>query len=91
MIAEKQFWRLSNIWLRPYDWLFQVRQDILTGKLPCSFVTHALLGSYMVQAEVGDYDAKEHNNTGYLSEFAFAPNQNAELEEKVVDLHKTHK
>lgn len=74
-----------------YQLCLQVRQDILTGKLPCSFVTHALLGSYMVQAEVGDYDAKEHTNTGYLSEFAFAPNQNAELEEKVVDLHKTHK
>lgn len=69
----------------------QVRQDILTGKLPCSFVTHALLGSYMVQAEVGDYDAKEHVGTSYLSEFTFAPTQNAELEEKVVDLHKTHK
>ncbi|KAK7076690.1 hypothetical protein SK128_000472 [Halocaridina rubra] len=74
-----------------YQLCLQVREDILTGKLPCSFVTHALLGSYMVQAEVGDYDAKEHSNTGYLSEFAFAPNQNAELEEKVVDLHKTHK
>ncbi|XP_042868020.1 protein 4.1 homolog isoform X9 [Penaeus japonicus] len=74
-----------------YQLCLQVRQDILTGKLPCSFVTHALLGSYMVQAEVGDYDAKEHAGTSYLSEFTFAPNQNAELEEKVVDLHKTHK
>lgn len=45
----------------------------------------------MVQAEVGDYDAKEHVGTSYLSEFTFAPTQNAELEEKVVDLHKTHK
>lgn len=74
-----------------YQLCLQVRQDILTGKLPCSFVTHALLGSYMVQAEVGDYDAKEHVGTSYLSEFTFAPTQNAELEEKVVDLHKTHK
>ncbi|XP_068224938.1 band 4.1-like protein 3 isoform X3 [Palaemon carinicauda] len=74
-----------------YQLCLQVRHDILTGKLPCSFVTHALLGSYMVQAEVGDYDAKEHTSTSYLSEFSFAPNQNAELEEKVVDLHKTHK
>lgn len=45
----------------------------------------------MVQAELGDYDAKEHIGTSYLSEFTFAPNQNVELEEKVVDLHKTHK
>ncbi|CAL4116142.1 unnamed protein product [Meganyctiphanes norvegica] len=74
-----------------YQLCLQVRQDILNGRLPCSFVTHALLGSYMVQAEVGDFDPKEHVNIGYLEEFNFAPNQNEELEEKVMDLHKTHK
>lgn len=71
--------------------LFQVRRDILTGKLPCSFVTHALMGSYMVQAELGDFDSKEYSDASYLREFAFAPNQTLELEEKVMDLHKTHK
>ncbi|RXG55391.1 Band 4.1-like protein 1 [Armadillidium vulgare] len=74
-----------------YQLCLQVRRDILTGKLPCSFVTHALMGSYMVQAEIGDYDSKEHTDISYLQEFAFAPNQTAELEEKVMDLHKTHK
>jgi len=74
-----------------YQLCLQVRQDILNGRLPCSFVTHALLGSYMVQAEVGDFDPKEHVNIGYLEEFNFAPSQNEELEEKVMDLHKTHK
>lgn len=69
----------------------QVRRDILTGKLPCSFVTHALMGSYLVQAEVGDYEAKEHSDGQYLREFSFAPSQTPELEEKVMDLHKTHK
>lgn len=61
-------------------------------RLPCSFVTHALLGSYLVQSELGDYDIDEHkNNIDYLKEFKFAPNQTQELEEKVMELHRTHK
>jgi len=68
----------------------QIRNDILSGRLPCSFVTHALLGSYLVQSELGDYDEEEHG-LDYLSEFHFAPNQTRELEEKVAELHKQHK
>ncbi|GAB6033328.1 hypothetical protein CHUAL_013096 [Chamberlinius hualienensis] len=68
----------------------QIKSDILTSKLPCSFVTHALLGSYLVQAELGDYDPEEHGRN-YLQDFKFAPNQTAELEDKIVELHKTHK
>ncbi|RWS31118.1 band 4.1-like protein 3 [Leptotrombidium deliense] len=73
-----------------YQLCLQIRNDILTGRLPCSFVTHALLGSYLVQSELGDYDPDEHVN-GYLSDFRFAPNQSPELEEKVAELHRTHK
>lgn len=66
--------------------------DELFVRLPCSFVTHALLGSYLVQSELGDYDIEEHkNNIDYLKEFKFAPNQTQELEEKVMELHRTHK
>lgn len=73
-----------------YQLCLQIRNDIITGRLPCSFVTHALLGSYLVQSEVGDYDQQEHGRT-YLKDFKFAPNQTPELIEKVMDLHKTHK
>ncbi|KAK0170633.1 hypothetical protein PV328_008460 [Microctonus aethiopoides] len=73
-----------------YQLCLQIRNDIVTGRLPCSFVTHALLGSYLVQSEVGDYDIQEHDKT-YLKDFKFAPNQTPELIEKVMDLHKTHK
>nr|CAD7398021.1 unnamed protein product [Timema poppensis] len=73
-----------------YQLCLQIRNDILMGKLPCSFVTHALLGSYLVQSEIGDYDPDEHGRT-YLKDFRFAPNQTPELEEKVMDLHRTHK
>ncbi|KAG0718771.1 Protein 4.1 [Chionoecetes opilio] len=68
-----------------------IRQDILAGRLPCSFVTHALLGSYLVQAEIGDFDSSEHGTTGYLAEFTFAPQQSQQLLDKVRELHKTHK
>ncbi|XP_037084620.1 LOW QUALITY PROTEIN: protein 4.1 homolog [Pollicipes pollicipes] len=71
-----------------YQLCLQIRNDIVTGKLPCSFVTHALLGSYMVQSELGDYDAAEHK-ADYLADFKMAPNQTPELEEKVAQLHKT--
>ncbi|XP_037498181.1 band 4.1-like protein 3 isoform X2 [Rhipicephalus sanguineus] len=73
-----------------YQLCLQIRDDILSGKLPCSFVTHALLGSYLVQAELGDFDPDDHGRN-YLSEFRFAPNQTPELEDKVMELHKQHK
>ncbi|XP_067840650.1 protein 4.1-like isoform X3 [Heptranchias perlo] len=72
-----------------YYLCLQLRQDIVTGRLPCSFVTHALLGSCTLQAELGDYDADEHK-AGYVTELQFAPSQTKELEEKVFELHKTH-
>ncbi|XP_048452941.1 band 4.1-like protein 2 isoform X8 [Rhincodon typus] len=73
-----------------YYLCLQLRQDIVSGRLPCSFVTHALLGSCTLQAELGDYDADEHK-TGYVSELQFAPCQTKELEEKICELHKTHR
>ncbi|XP_037700792.1 band 4.1-like protein 2 isoform X8 [Choloepus didactylus] len=73
-----------------YFLCLQLRQDIISGLLPCSFMTHALLGSYTLQAELGDYDPEEHGS-GDLSDFQFAPTQTRELEEKVTELHKTHR
>ncbi|XP_065600554.1 protein 4.1 isoform X8 [Cyrtonyx montezumae] len=73
-----------------YYLCLQLRQDIITGRLPCSFATLALLGSYTVQSELGDYDPDLHS-TDYISEFKLAPNQTKELEEKVVELHKTYR
>ncbi|XP_059562014.1 band 4.1-like protein 1 isoform X7 [Myotis daubentonii] len=73
-----------------YYLCLQLRADIITGRLPCSFVTHALLGSYAVQAELGDHDAEEHVGN-YVSELRFAPNQTRELEERIMELHKTYR
>ncbi|XP_030075678.1 protein 4.1 isoform X6 [Microcaecilia unicolor] len=73
-----------------YYLCLQLRQDIIDGRLPCSFATLALLGSYTVQSEVGDYDADLHG-TEYIHEFKLAPNQTNELEEKVMELHKSYR
>ncbi|XP_074750731.1 protein 4.1 isoform X22 [Strix uralensis] len=73
-----------------YYLCLQLRQDIIMGRLPCSFATLALLGSYTVQSELGDYDPDLHS-PDYISEFKLAPNQTKELEEKVVELHKTYR
>ncbi|XP_053830016.1 band 4.1-like protein 3 isoform X20 [Vidua macroura] len=73
-----------------YYLCLQLRDDIVSGRLPCSFVTLALLGSYTVQSELGDYDPDEYGSD-YISEFRFAPNHTKELEDKVIELHKSHR
>ncbi|XP_051990001.1 band 4.1-like protein 3b isoform X3 [Xyrauchen texanus] len=72
-----------------YFLCLQLRDDVISGRLPCSFSTHTLLGSYTVQSEVGDYDADLHG-PGYISEVRLAPNQTKELEEKVMELHRSY-
>ncbi|XP_070366660.1 protein 4.1 isoform X27 [Equus asinus] len=73
-----------------YYLCLQLRQDIVAGRLPCSFATLALLGSYTVQSELGDYDPELHG-ADYVSDFKLAPNQTKELEEKVMELHKSYR
>ncbi|XP_037683891.1 protein 4.1 isoform X8 [Choloepus didactylus] len=73
-----------------YYLCLQLRQDIVAGRLPCSFATLALLGSYTIQSELGDYDQELHG-ADYVSDFKLAPNQTKELEEKVMELHKSHR
>ncbi|XP_024147190.1 band 4.1-like protein 2 isoform X5 [Oryzias melastigma] len=69
----------------------QLRDDVASGRLPCSFVTHALLGSYTLQAEFGDYEPDQPRPLDFISQQTFAPNQNKEMEEKILELHKSHK
>ncbi|XP_023249848.1 band 4.1-like protein 3 isoform X3 [Seriola lalandi dorsalis] len=73
-----------------YFLCLQLRQDIVSGRLPCSFATHTVLGSYTVQSELGDYDPDECGSD-YVSELCFAPNQTKEIEEKIMELHKTYR
>ncbi|KAM4718094.1 band 4.1-like protein 3 isoform 7-T11 [Anableps anableps] len=74
--------------LTRYFLCLQLRQDIVSGRLPCSFPTHIVLGSYTVQSELGDYDSDECG-PDYVSELCFAPNQTKEMEAKIMEFHKT--
>uniref|UniRef100_A0A4W5PIY0 Protein 4.1 n=1 Tax=Hucho hucho TaxID=62062 RepID=A0A4W5PIY0_9TELE len=73
-----------------YYLCLQLRKDILGGRLPCSFVTLALLGSYALQSELGEYDPETHS-PDYVKDLRLAPGQTKELEEKVMELHKTYR
>ncbi|XP_039595635.1 protein 4.1 isoform X8 [Polypterus senegalus] len=73
-----------------YYLCLQLRQDIVSGRLPCSFVTLALLGSYTVQSELGEYDPDLHG-TSYVTDIKLAPSQSKELEEKVMELHRNYR
>ncbi|XP_019114352.1 band 4.1-like protein 3a isoform X2 [Larimichthys crocea] len=73
-----------------YFLCLQLRQDIVSGRLPCSFATHTVLGSYTVQSELGDYDPDECGSDD-VSQLSFAPNQTKEMEEKIMELHRTYR
>uniref|UniRef100_A0A673LZ33 protein-tyrosine-phosphatase n=1 Tax=Sinocyclocheilus rhinocerous TaxID=307959 RepID=A0A673LZ33_9TELE len=65
-----------------YLYFLQLKQDILSGRLPCPQNTAVLLASYAVQAELGDYSHSEHL-PGYLSEYSFIPNPPQDFEKEV--------
>ncbi|KAG1947474.1 protein 4.1 [Pimephales promelas] len=73
-----------------YYLCLQLRKDIKNGRLPCSFVTLALLGSYALQSELGEYDPEVHASD-YAKELQLIPGQTRELEEKVMELHRTYR
>nr|XP_023659627.1 protein 4.1-like isoform X2 [Paramormyrops kingsleyae] len=73
-----------------YYLCLQLRKDIFSGRLPCSFVTLAVLGSYAVQSELGEYDPDLHG-PDYTRQVRLAPRPSRELEEKVMELHRTYK
>ncbi|XP_077129386.1 tyrosine-protein phosphatase non-receptor type 4 isoform X2 [Ranitomeya variabilis] len=72
-----------------YQYFLQIRQDILTGRLPCPYNTAALLASYAVQSEIGDYSHSEHL-PGYLVDFSFVPSQPLDFEKEIAKLHQQH-
>ncbi|XP_031727206.1 protein 4.1-like isoform X4 [Anarrhichthys ocellatus] len=73
-----------------YYLCLQLRKDILQGRLPCSFVTLSLLGSYALQSELGEYDPEVHSNE-YTKDMKMAQGQTKELEDKMMELHRTYR
>lgn len=76
--------------VRRYYLCLQLRQDILQGRLPCSFVTLALLGSYALQSELGEYDPEMHG-ADYAKDVKMVHGQTKELEDKMMELHQTYR
>ncbi|VEL27954.1 unnamed protein product [Protopolystoma xenopodis] len=76
--------------LTRYYLCLQVRQDIVSGQLPCSFHIYVLLGAYIVQSEAGNHSPTEHVDTEYIRDQPFAPQhlQTNEMLQKIVELHK---
>lgn len=81
-------WSLFVRWR--YYLCLQLRKDILQGRLPCSFVTLALLGSYALQSELGEYDPDVHS-TEYAKDMKMVQGQTKELEDKMMELHRTYR
>ncbi|XP_029112602.1 tyrosine-protein phosphatase non-receptor type 4-like isoform X1 [Scleropages formosus] len=72
-----------------YQYFLQLKQDILSGRLPCPNNTAALLASFAVQSELGDYSHADHL-PGYLSEYCFIPNPPQDFEKEVAKHHQQH-
>jgi len=73
-----------------YLFALQVRRDLATGAMPCQEHTAVLLASYVVQAEIGDFLEDEYLDHSYLSHLKLLPNQNRDLEIKIMEHHKEH-
>eukprot|EP00079_Xenopus_tropicalis_P004651 NP_001090635.1 tyrosine-protein phosphatase non-receptor type 4 [Xenopus tropicalis] len=73
-----------------YQYFLQIKQDVLTGRLPCPYNTAALLASYAAQSELGDYNHSEHL-PGYLAEYSYVPEQPLDFEKEIAKLHQQHR
>ncbi|XP_022191859.2 FERM domain-containing protein 5 isoform X2 [Nilaparvata lugens] len=71
-----------------YQVYLQLKRDLLHGRLYCTPSEAALLGAYVIQAELGDYDPEEHVEN-YVSEMKILLKQTQLIEEKIMELHQT--
>lgn len=80
--------------LTRYLLVMQVRRDVVEERLPCSFVSYAILASYLIQSEIGDFDSLHHTRDGeYVKEFAVAPQgvDTPELRGRIAEMHRQHR
>ncbi|KAJ8960751.1 hypothetical protein NQ318_020044 [Aromia moschata] len=73
-----------------YLFCLQVKRDLSQGLMQCNENTAALMASYIVQAECGDYVAEDYPDHTYLSSYKFVPQQDHEMERKIMENHKKH-
>ncbi|GJQ67418.1 hypothetical protein Trydic_g8283 [Trypoxylus dichotomus] len=73
-----------------YLFCLQVKRDLAQGLMQCNDNTAALMASYIVQAECGDYVSEDYPDHTYLSSYKFVPHQDQEMERKIMENHKKH-
>lgn len=78
---------ILNEELTRYQFFLQLKQDILSDKLPCSQEKAVTLASLALQSELGGFDPDVHN-LFFLSEFRFIPKQDEEFEVAVLEAYK---
>ncbi|XP_073791060.1 FERM domain-containing protein 7 isoform X2 [Danio rerio] len=71
-----------------YLFALQIKQDLSNGSLTCSDNSAALLVSYLLQAEIGDFI--EELDKQHLENKRYIPNQDV-LHKKIMRFHKRHR
>ncbi|XP_050949527.1 FERM domain-containing protein 7 [Labeo rohita] len=74
--------------LTRYLFALQIKQDLCNGSLTCNDNSAALLVSYLLQAEIGDY--VEELDKQHLDNKRYIPNQEC-LHKKIMRFHKRHR
>ncbi|KAF7269086.1 hypothetical protein GWI33_017843 [Rhynchophorus ferrugineus] len=73
-----------------YLFCLQVKRDLAQGIMQCNDNTAAMMASYIVQAECGDYVPEDYPDHTYLSSYKFVPQQDQDMEKKIMENHKKH-
>ncbi|XP_012552806.2 FERM, ARHGEF and pleckstrin domain-containing protein 1 isoform X2 [Bombyx mori] len=73
-----------------YLFCLQVKRDLAQGCIQCNENTAALMASYIVQAECGDFVPEDYPDHTYLSGYKFFPSQDSESERRIMENHKKH-
>ncbi|RLU20848.1 hypothetical protein DMN91_007462 [Ooceraea biroi] len=73
-----------------YLFCLQIKRDLAQGLLQCNDNTAALMASYIIQAECGDYAIEDYPDHTYLATYKFVPHQDQELERRIMENYKKH-
>nr|XP_042908586.1 FERM, ARHGEF and pleckstrin domain-containing protein 1 isoform X3 [Parasteatoda tepidariorum]XP_042908587.1 FERM, ARHGEF and pleckstrin domain-containing protein 1 isoform X4 [Parasteatoda tepidariorum] len=66
----------------------QIKKDFISGALQCNDSTAAVLLSYIVQADLGDFNPEVCIDHSYLTKYKFVAYQDEELEKKIMENHR---
>ncbi|XP_044124883.1 FERM domain-containing protein 7 [Bufo gargarizans] len=73
--------------LTRYLFALQIKKDLASGKLPCNDNSSALMMSYILQAELGDYE--EETARKHVEQNQYLPNQEY-LDNKILKYYQRH-